>query len=334
MSHDNNYAPHKLVICGVGSIGRKYLKILKETWPDIKIGVLRSGIGPFFNELNYADHFFTSIEEVLNWKPNAGIIASPASKHLEQAITFSNAKIPVLLEKPVGTGKECSKDWNKLLNLSKQNTLLIGYVLRHDPNAEHLYKIINQNKLGKLVEANFNSCSWLPAWRSDVDYRNTVSSKKELGGGVLLEVSHEIDMALWLFGEISLIEASIKNTGLLDLDKNVEDFALLIGRNNEEVNISILLNFSSKENLRTLKIKGEKGELNWNLLKDELIINLKENKPLIYKTHIKREELYKYQLEHFFSCIKGGSIPICSLKEGINVLDLISKARKIANPIK
>ena len=273
----------------MGSIGRKYLKILKETWPEIEIGVLRSGIGQVFEELKFSDHFFSSLAEVIYWKPNAAIIASPASKHLEQAITFSKAQIPILLEKPVGTGNECSKDWNKLLNLAKKNTLLIGYVLRHDPIVEHLSKIINQNKLGKLLEADFNSCSWLPSWRSEVDYRNTVSSKKKLGGGVLLEVSHEIDMALWLFGKISLIEASIQNTGLLDLDKNVEDFALLIGKNNKEINITILLSFSSKKNLRTLKIKGEKGDLKWDLIKGELMINFKDHDPEIYKTNIKRE---------------------------------------------
>ena len=55
------------------------------------------------------------------------------------------------------------------------------------------------------------------------DYRKTVSAQKILGGGVLLELSHELDYLRWIFGDVEFVQAQLARQSELDID--VEDTA-------------------------------------------------------------------------------------------------------------
>ena len=90
---------------------------------------------------------------------------------------------------------------------------------------------------------DFNASSWLPDWRPQIEYKDSVSAKNDLGGGVLLELSHEIDLALWLFGKFEITYSFIRNSRILDID--VDDQAFLIGLNSEKTIFRLQLNFSS-----------------------------------------------------------------------------------------
>ena len=61
----------------------------------------------------------------------------------------------------------------------------------------------------------------------DFDYMKSVSASEKLGGGVLLELSHEIDFVNYLFGPIDIKYASVSQSGLLKID--VEDISIGIG---------------------------------------------------------------------------------------------------------
>ena len=87
------------------------------------------------------------------------------------------------------------------------------------------FQLHQEGLIGKLVEADFYCGSWLPDWRPNLDYRESVSSQRALGGGVLLELSHEIDMAQYLLGTFEPCSARLHQTGLLEID--VEDQAEL-----------------------------------------------------------------------------------------------------------
>ena len=108
------------------------------------------------------------------------------------------AKIPVLIEKPISDNlKKCSE----LIELMTSNNCLVtvGYVLRHSKILNKFKELINQSDIGKRLYAEIKCGSYLPDWRKDKDYRESVSAKSSLGGGVLLELSHEINYANWQF---------------------------------------------------------------------------------------------------------------------------------------
>ena len=100
----NNFK--KILICGLGSIGRRYLRIINKNWPEVKIAVLRSGFGPNCEEIKLIDHQTSDLRESIYWAPDAAIISSPANLHVDQAIALGGSGIPCLIEKPLGSGNE------------------------------------------------------------------------------------------------------------------------------------------------------------------------------------------------------------------------------------
>ena len=165
----------KVLICGLGSIGRRHLRIIHHNWPHVKIAVLRSGYGPSCAETKFINQHFSNIKESIDWGPDAAIVSSPANKHIEQAIALAEFGIPCLIEKPIGEGSEKFDNWKKIISLSSKVPMLVGYILRHDPCAILIKKKLDENILGKVVEADFHCGSWLPNWRPGINYLKTVS---------------------------------------------------------------------------------------------------------------------------------------------------------------
>jgi len=171
----------KVLICGLGSIGRRYLRIINKNWPDLKIAVMRSGYGSSCDEMKLIDYQTSNLRESIEWKPEAAIITSPACLHIDQAIALGNSGVPCLIEKPLGTGNEDFKKLEKIIQISESVPMLVGYILRHHPCANVVKEKLEENLLGKVVEADFHSGSWLPKWRPNVDYLTTVTASKKTG---------------------------------------------------------------------------------------------------------------------------------------------------------
>ena len=225
--HNTYCFPKRFLICGLGSIGCRHVRILSHNWPDIELGLLRSGHGREYPELNLISKQFSDLSSAVSWKPDAAVIASPAPFHQRQALLLARNGIPILIEKPVGIGSEPQQNWEELVQLSSKVPIAVGYVLRHDPCADYIKDKLVKQELGKVLEADFYCGSWLPDWRSPSDYRKCVTSQRSLGGDALLEISHEIDMALWFLDDFQIVFALLGHSNLLEVD--VEDQVLLVG---------------------------------------------------------------------------------------------------------
>ena len=130
---------NKILICGFGSMGRKYYELLRLNYKNIKIGLLRqkSSDEPF--EKRSVKTFHT-LEDSLAWAPNAAIISTPAPFHLKQAIFYAQNNIPLLIEKPLAVDSQIFTACKDLKLLSENIPILIGYVLRHDPAHNQIKK--------------------------------------------------------------------------------------------------------------------------------------------------------------------------------------------------
>ena len=145
---------------------------------------------------------------------------------------------------------------------------MVGYVLRFNKALLFFRNAIKNNTIGRIIRVSSECSSYLPDWRPGFNYKESVSAKSSLGGGVLLEVSHEIDYLRWIFGELTLL--SSYTSKLSDLSIDTEDYAFLLMKKNNII-IELSINFFSKQFSRLCRAIGEKGSLEWNYVTNEVI---------------------------------------------------------------
>ena len=313
-----------LAIVGLGSIGRRHLRLISEIRPDIKIIVVRSGHGSACDEEKMAVKITDSIGDAIKEGIQAAIISSPATLHLKQSLELAKNGIHLLIEKPISHTSDRVKELLKIVNENRITTM-VGYVLRYDLGAIKFKNWLDNKIKGKILHARIECGSYLPDWRPDQDYRKTVSALSELGGGVLLELSHEIDYLYWFFGKPKDVQAQIRNSGTLDI--NVEDQVDLLVTSEQGYCISVQIDFNRRHVERKCKVLTTEGELIWDAVKQNVTWKGVNKEQFKYEYNNERNSIYRKQLEVFFDCIENDNDPIVTVKDGFNVISLIDAVR-------
>ena len=142
-------------------------------------------------------------------------------------------------------------------------------------------ELLSSNRLGRLFHGSVEVGQFLPDWRKNKDFRKSVSANKELGGGVLLELSHELDYLSLFFGSLEVIYSSINFSEELDLNvEDCADFNLKAGNN---FNINVHLDFLQRAPTRRCRFVGTKGALDWDLINHKVIFTSKNNNEVVYE---------------------------------------------------
>ena len=165
--------------------------------PDSVVALLRSQ-GPSISVPGVTSCFL-SMEEALDFKPNAVILAGPASLHRAQAIAFAGCVDRMLIEKPLAATSEDSRLIRNAL-ISSRCRAIVGYNLRYWSLLARFREIIQEKSQGRLLRLECHVGQHLSSWRSGTDPSLSVSCQKKLGGGVFRELSHEIDYCHWICG--------------------------------------------------------------------------------------------------------------------------------------
>ncbi len=118
----------RLLIVGLGSIGTRHARLVRELVPGLQIVVLRHRSYKDMNEPGI-DHCVTSLDEALRFRPQAAVIANPASHHLDAALPLAQAGVHLLVEKPISS---TTRGVSELIGVCKARgiTLMTGYNLR------------------------------------------------------------------------------------------------------------------------------------------------------------------------------------------------------------
>lgn len=257
----------KLVIVGLGSIGKRHKSNLEALGHQI----------------------IPSYEEA-----DGVLVCNPTSLHLATALKFTSLGLPVFIEKPL------SHNLNGVDKL--KGKILVGYCLRFDRSLREFKKQADQTKIQSV---KIVCCSFLPDWHPQTDYRQSYSAKKELGGGVLLDLSHEIDYALWFFGPIKKVSTKLQMAPELEIE--TEATADLSLEFISGVKAEIHLSYTSRQPARFCEIKTRDQLLRWDF------------KP--------NNEMYVEEMKHFINVIRGKELPQVTVADGINVLKVIETAK-------
>ena len=323
----------RILIVGLGSIGKCHLRLAREKFPLASIKVLRhlkTSIIP-----DFSDGCFATIEEAIQFAPQIAIIANPSTFHVQVAQELAQVNAHLLIEKPLSSSLKGVVD---LIGTCKErnSVLMIGYNLRFSPSLRYFQELLSEGIIGEFLSVRCEVGQYLPSWRPDSDYRKGVSARKELGGGALLELSHEIDYLRWIFGEVEWIRATLSHQSELEID--VEDSAHLTmgffpNSGGRQLVGTLNLDLIRHDHTRMCTVIGETGTLRWNGLTGEVEL-FEEGAPRWKKlfTHQpQRDETYRAEWRDFIDSIQDKRIPFVTGDDGLRVLEIIQAARISAN---
>ena len=309
----------KLNICifGYGSMGQRYTQLLDKNFKNLNIIVI-SKRKTMLKESRNSIIFEKHISKIMNCKFDAILICTPANTHLEIAkkmITYGVKNI--FIEKPLSRNYEESKNFYDLYKRKKLN-LYVGYLFKFDDVAKKFKFYLDNEIFGNIYSINCYCGSYLPDWRKKI---TDTSIMKASGGGVLLELSHEIHYLIWLFKSLKIVGSYYSNSGFIK-KMNVEDSANLIFKK-KNFFINLHLNFHQKFKERYILINGSKCSLKWDLV-NRNIIKYNNSKKIIFKSKFLFENTYLEQLKFFIKNLDNFDINKKNFHESLKVMKIVN----------
>lgn len=313
-------------VIGLGNISKRHRKNLKMLHPESKIYALSASGRKPQEPVEFADEVFITLAALVKCKPKFVIVASPATYHAQHAISLIEAGIPVLIEKPISASVI---DSEKIINAADKYDVPvgIGYCLRYLSSTRYLKKELQKKIIGNIRNVFIEIGQYLPDWRPTKNYRDSVSARAELGGGALLELSHELDYAQWLLGPFTPECAILRSSKELGL--NVEDSVDILALNNQDTVVSIHLDFLQKKANRKCRFLGSKGSIEWDLINNQITLVTDTAEQLIFDgKDWNRNQMYLDMLLDFESLIAKETNNCITAKEAQNTIILIDKIKQ------
>jgi predicted dehydrogenase len=321
----------RVLVVGLGSIGRRHLTNLRHLIPGAHITVLRHArLTDAADAPVEADRIIYDLDHALSPRLDMAILASPAPCHLGTASVLASAGVHMLIEKPLSDSLD---GVDALLDdCSRQGlVVMVGYHLRFSPSLTAVHDAIADGVVGRVLSVRSEVGQYLPEWRPDTDYRLGVSARRDLGGGVVLELSHELDYVRWLGGEIRSVLAETGQLGGLDID--VEDVAEILLRFADGAIGSVHMDMVQRSGTRTCKVIGTEGTLEWNGLDGRVRLYSAQDRQwteLCGPSDAVVNDMYVAELAHFVrSVVEGGDVPVDGMG-GKRVLEIALAAKRSA----
>jgi len=292
----------KALVVGYGSIGKRHAAILIGM--GLKVAVV--------SRRNQVDikQYSKLADALKSWQPDYVVLASRTSEHAADLETLSSSGFNgrLLIEKPL------LNDTSQPPDGLPQNSY-IAYNLRFHPAVVALRSALASSTV-HTVHAYVGQ--YLPDWRPGTDYRESYSAQKSLGGGVLRDLSHEIDLINWLFGPWRHLTAA--GGKFSDLEIDTDDTFTLILNMESCPHASISMNYLDARATRYTVLQTDKGTLRLDLIAGALETDGEQE---IFS--VARDDTY--HAEHK-AILEGRTDALCDLNQGIEVMNIILSAEK------
>ena len=277
----------KILIIGLGSIARKHLLALRQLEQNLEVYALRTSCNHEKQEGIISIYNWDEVPKSLSF----AMVCNPTSEHYKSIQNLLPYNIPLFIEKPPFSNLDGLETLLKKIK-EKGIRTYTAFNFRFHP----VLNWVNLNLADKrIIEVMVYCGSYLPKWRPGKDYRDTYSARSEMGGGVHLDLIHELDYIFWMFGEPDSIQSNFLKVS--DLEINSYDIARywLVY---EKFTVSLILNYYRRDSKRQLEIVFE--DITWTIdlvngtVVDSVGKTLYENKNPISET-------YRSQMEYFLT---------------------------------
>jgi predicted dehydrogenase len=323
---------HVLVV-GCGSIGSRHVGNLVNSF-DVEVSVCdvdERQATALSDE--YGVTSTTDLEEALAASPDAVLVCTPPTSHVDIARKSLDAGTHVFVEKPLAADSERAAELVEHVR-GTDRVGLVGCNMRFHPPVAQITDWLSAGEIGRIEYVRLRYGNYLPNWRPD-DYTESYSTDPERGGGIILDAIHELDLASWWLERPGTV-TSVTGT-YSDLALDVEDTAeILIESEDERAMASVHLDYLRPVRARTYELIGTDGMIRWDAEgKDP-----EESSLWLYDTGTNEretetytstfEEMYVAELDHFFSCIEGEAEPAVNFADGRRLVGLAEQIRAAA----
>lgn len=300
----------KILVVGLGSIGKKHVKTIKSLQPQAEIFALRSRKDAEKHPQVTNIHDF---DEIASIAFDFAIIANPTSEHkktLNQLIQFG---FPLFIEKPICSSLDIKDTVDMVIRKGIQTYVACN--LRFLDCIKFIKEKLPQMQNKRLNEVNVYCGSYLPEWRPNYDFRKSYSAIAELGGGVHIDLIHELDYLYWLFGMPEGVKRNFKSQSSLSVSSF--DYAnYLLDYNGFCANV--VLNYYRREPKRSLELVFDDETWNIDLLQNRITCK----NQTIFSSDQRIADTYQPQMEYFIDCLKEKESTFNTISDAYHVLKI------------
>ncbi len=304
---------YKIAIVGLGSIGTRHLinivDVLTERGVSYMIDLIRSGKGKELNHetVQIVNQVYCSYDAVPA-DYDVIFVTNPTHLHFETIQKLVGKSKHMFIEKPVFDRTDITLD---TLALKRDGVYYVACPLRYTNVIQYLKNNID---LKSVYCARVICSSYLPEWRKSEDYRNTYSAHKEEGGGVSIDLIHELDYLCFLFGYPNRVFNINGKYSNLEIDS--DDLSLYIAEYSNMA-AEVHLDYFGRRSIREIQLFTADDTVVGDLVHSEIRF-LKNGEVLSFQEQ--RNDFQRQEIVHFFDILVGKAVNDNDLSTALNTL--------------
>lgn len=312
----------KFLIAGFGSVGRRHFhNLLSLGERDIVLYHTHHSTLPDDELAGFPVE--TDLRAALAYKPDAVIISNPTAFHLDVAIPAAYCGCHLLIEKPISHSMAKLEELQQAIE-QNHNKVLVGYQYRFHPGLQQVKKLLDDAVIGEPLSVRSHWGEFLPNWHPWEDYKQGYAARPELGGGVVLTLSHPFDYLRWFLGEVESLSAFTSHNGL---KLPVEDEAEILLHFENGALGSVHLDYNQRPASHWFEMIGNQGTLRWDNSNGTVRLAQVGNdgnagawQDFPLPQGFERNSMFMDELRHFCDVLHDKVEPACTLLDGMMAL--------------
>jgi predicted dehydrogenase len=181
--------------------------------------------------------------------------------------------------------------------------------LQFHPAVKELQKFLAEETAGKPLVFQCQVGQWIADWHPHEDYRDAYFARKDLGGGVLLTLIHEIHLAMELLG--AAVKIACLTPAYEGLPVDVEVVADVMIHHSSNAVSQIHLDMIQRPAHRRGVISCERGWISYNLLTNTVVgqtVGQPGVKVIADDALFDVNESYLEEMQTFLNCVREGKV--------------------------
>ncbi len=325
----------KILVVGLGSMGRRRIRLLKRINDNLEIiGADSQKDRCEQSQQEFNIHTMDNLDEALAiFKPECVVISTSPLSHASIINKCLNANCNVFTELNL-----VSDGYEENIKLANDNgkTLFISSTFLYREEIQYIRNKVED--YNGMLNYSYHVGQYLPDWHPWESINNYfVSDKRTNGCRELFAI--ELPWIVKTFGKIKRVEVISKKSTNLPINYN-DNYLVLIEHENGNSGM-LAVDVVSRKAVRRLEVYGENVYLTWDgtptTLKEYDYVQKQEKEIQLY-TDVNKQEgyaafvienAYENELRTFLDVVNGEGVARHTFEEDIEIIEIIDKIEEI-----